>query len=140
MVSHYTELDCYRLCQELSRMVHEITDSPSFKDESLKAQLNEAVDSPCPNIGEGFSRYYPRDNARFVRVAKGSITEVIEHMKKVRLREYAPIAQCDAVIEHAEAAHRSVTGYVLYLESATAPRPPSDRSRRRDRARRPGRY
>ena len=135
MARSYTELECYQLCEKLSEMVHEITASPKLTDESLKAQLNEAVDSPCPNIGEGFSRYYPRDNARFVRVAKGSVTEVIEHMKKVRKREYAPRAQCDAVIDHAECAARAVTGYVLYLESCTSPRPPS--SRRRDR--RPGR-
>ena len=63
-------------------------------DENLKGQLDEAVDSPCANIGEGFSRYYPKDNAKFVRVAKGSLTEVMEHMRKVRRKGYATAEEC----------------------------------------------
>jgi four helix bundle protein len=56
MVSDHSQLECYQLCEELCRMVREITECPNFKDERLKAQLRDAADSPCPNIGEGFSR------------------------------------------------------------------------------------
>ncbi len=59
MVRDHTELDVWKLCDELSDRVHEITSRPTFTDEKLRGQLNEAVDSPCPNVGEGFSRYYP---------------------------------------------------------------------------------
>ena len=131
MVRDHTELDVWKLCDALSDRVHEITDRPTFTDEKLKGQLNEAVDSPCPNVGEGFSRYYPRDNARFVRVAKGSVTEVIEHMAKVRKRGYATAAECDSICVLARRARGAMTGYLLYLESAAAPRPPSDSQRRR---------
>jgi len=89
----HTDLDAWKLCNELSERVHEITDRPTFRDLKLKVQLDEAVDSPCPNLGEGFSRYYPRDNARFVRIAKGSVTEVIEHLSKVPPEGLRPSAR-----------------------------------------------
>jgi four helix bundle protein len=141
MVRDHTDLDVWKLCDELSDRVHEITARPTFTDETLRGQLNEAADSPCPNVGEGFSRYYPRDNARFVRVAKGSVTEVIEHMAKVRKRGYATAEECDEICVLARRARGAITGYLLYLESARSPTPPSDSHRRRpiDREPRPSR-
>jgi four helix bundle protein len=132
-VRDHTELDAWKLCDELRTRVHEITARSTFTDPDLKQQLDEAVDSPCPNIGEGFSRYYPRDNARFVRVAKGSITEVIEHMRKVRKKGFATEDECDEIDLIAHRARGAVTGYVIYLESARAPNPPSSPLRRRGR-------
>ena len=123
MVRDHTDLDVWKLCDELSDRVHEITARPTFTDETLRGQLNEAADSPCPNVGEGFSRYYPRDNARFVRVAKGSVTEVIEHMAKVRKRGYATAEECDDICVLARRARGAITGYLLYLESARSPIP-----------------
>ena len=132
-VRDHTELDCWKLCDELQDRVHEITSRSTFTDLELKAQLDEAVDSPCPNIGEGFSRYYPKDNARFVRVAKGSLTEVMEHMRKVRKRGFATPEECGEVCLLARRARGAVNGYVVYLESAPAPSPPSVRPRHRSK-------
>jgi four helix bundle protein len=140
-VRDHTELDCWKLCDELAERVHEISARPTFTDETLKAQLDEAVDSPCPNIGEGFSRFYPKDNARFVRVAKGSLTEVMEHMRKARRRGYATAEEYGEITLLARRARGAVTGYARYLESARAPNPPSAprRRRRSGRERRPPR-
>jgi four helix bundle protein len=131
-VRDHTELDAWKLCDELCDRVHAITARPTFRDFKLKDQLNTAVESPCPNIGEGFSRYYPLDNARFVRVAKGSLTEVIEHMRNVQKKGFATGQECDEICLLARRARGAVNGYVRYLESAPEPRPPS-RSRRRRR-------
>jgi hypothetical protein len=51
----HTDLDAWKLCNELRERVQEITARPTFRDVKLKEQLDEAVDSPCPNVGEGFS-------------------------------------------------------------------------------------
>jgi four helix bundle protein len=133
MVRDHTELDVWQLFAELADRVHEITARPIFTDENLRKQLNEAVDSPCPNVGEGFSRYYPRDNARFVRVAKGSATEVIEHIAKVKKKGYASPQECNDLCLLARRARGASTGYILYLESTESPEPPSDRRRRDER-------
>ena len=139
MARDHTELDVWKLCDELSDRVHEITSRPTFTDEKLRGQLNEAVDSPCPNVGEGFSRYYPRDNARFVRVAKGSVTGVIEHLKKAKKRGYATRDEYEAISLLARRARGALTGYLLYLESTKWPKSPSDSEPRRpiDRERPP---
>ena len=135
MARSYTELECYQLCEKLSEMVHEITASPKLTDESLKSSAQRSRRFAVSQHRRGLFSLLPSRQRSVRQSGEGSVTEVIEHMKKVRKREYAPRAQCDAVIDHAECAARAVTGYVLYLESCTSPRPPS--SRRRDR--RPGR-
>jgi four helix bundle protein len=132
-VRDHSELDAWKLCAELCDRVHVITARPAFRDFSLKDQLNKAVESPCPNIGEGFSRYYPLENAKFVRVAKGSLTEVIEHMRNVRNKGFATAQEYDEICLLARRARGAVTGYVRYLESAPEPRPPGSSRRRRRR-------
>ena len=140
-VRDHSELDCWKLCDELRSRVEEITSRPTFTNETLKKQLDEAADSPCANIGEGFSRFYPKDNARFVRVAKGSLTEVMEHIRRVRAKRYATAEECGNILYLARRARGAVTGYVRYLESAPSPEPPSAPRRRRskNRTRRPPR-
>ncbi|MGE5835043.1 MAG: four helix bundle protein [Acidobacteriota bacterium] len=127
----HTDLDAWKLCDELRERVQEITARPTFRDLKLKEQLDEAVDSPCPNVGEGFSRYYPRDNARFVRIAKGSVTEVIEHMGKVRRKGYATGQECDEICLLGRRARGALNGYIRYLETTDEPTPPSARRKRR---------
>lgn len=67
-VRDHEELVVYQLSDELRRRVRAIVARPVFgRDFTLRDQLSDAAESPCPNIAEGFSRYFPRDNARFVR-------------------------------------------------------------------------
>jgi four helix bundle protein len=129
----HSEFDAWKLCAELEKKVHQITGRTRFRDVGLKDQLNRAVEAPCPNIGEGFSRYYPLENAKFVRVAKGSLTEVMEHMRGVRTKGFATSQECDDICVLARRARGAVTGYLWYLESAPEPRPPGQARRRRRR-------
>jgi hypothetical protein len=80
-VRNHTELEVWKLCDQIRRRVWEFVSRPSFRSHfTLRDQMKDAADSPCPNIAEGFSRYHPRDNAKFVRVAKGSLSELIDHL------------------------------------------------------------
>jgi four helix bundle protein len=63
-VREHTELDVWKLCDALRCRVREVIDRPAFgRHPKLREQLEEAAESPCPNIAEGFGRFYPRDNA-----------------------------------------------------------------------------
>jgi four helix bundle protein len=45
----------------------------------LSAQLRRAASSISANIAEGFSRYLPRERARFYEIAKSSAEELKSH-------------------------------------------------------------
>jgi four helix bundle protein len=133
-VRDHTELDVWKLCDDLRCRIRDIVDRPGFsRYAKLREQLEEAAESPCPNIGEGFSRYFPRDNARFVRVAAGSLTEVIEHLGRAAARRLITPPEGQELRSLARRARGAATRYIVYLESATAPNVPRTKPRGRKR-------
>jgi four helix bundle protein len=130
-VRDHEELVVYQLSDELRRRVRAIVARPVFaRDFNLRNQLSDAAESPCPNIAEGFSRYFPRDNARFVRVAKASLTEVIVHMGSSLAKGFVERAEHDAICSLARRARKMATNYARYLETAQAPGTHQPKSRR----------
>jgi four helix bundle protein len=124
-VRDHAEFDVYKLCDEVRRRVRTLVARPAFRRElKLRDQLSQAAESPCPNIAEGFSRYYPRDFARFVRIAKGSLTEVIEHLGSALDKGLITETECADISSLARRARGAATRLILYLESAKAPNMP----------------
>jgi four helix bundle protein len=123
----HTELDAWRLSDAIQIEVDRLISSPGFnRYPRLKDQMRRAADSPCPNIAEGFSRYYPREFARFVRIAKGSLSELLDHTKlatRRRLIEPAAAKSLDSLIRRARGA---CTGLIRYLESTDPNGPPQN--------------
>jgi four helix bundle protein len=133
---HYSELDVYLLSQKLEQDVCEILKRPGVRMGSvLHDQLDRSSSGPCPNIAEGFSRYYPLDNARFVRIARSSLSETIVHLGKAARKEYISENEHEALVRLAKRAGGAATRYIQYLETATAPGTPQ---RRGSRKRKPG--
>jgi four helix bundle protein len=134
-VKDHTALDAWVLSDQLRDSVDRTIQRAVFNDRpKLREQLREAAESPCPNIAEGFSRFYPRDFARFLRIAKGSLTEVIEHSYRARALRLITDEEFASVSTLARRARGATTKLILYLETAKAPgtrwTPPS-RSRQR---------
>jgi four helix bundle protein len=122
----------YKLCDEVRQRVRRIVARPEFRAHPrLRDQLSEAAESPCPNIGEGFSRYYPRENARFVGIAKSSLTEVIEHLGRAKYEKLIETEEHDETCSVSRRARGAAVAYIRYLVSAEAPSLP--RKRRKPR-------
>ncbi len=131
-VRDHTQLDVWKLCDELRERVRPVIDRPAFAAHStLRSQLEEAAEGPCPHIAEGFARYLPRDNARFVRIAAGSLAEVIEHLGRARARRLITSQEEAELGLLALRARKAATRYIVYLQSAEAPNLPDPRRRRR---------
>jgi four helix bundle protein len=127
----YTELDVWKLADEVRRRVRTILDRRVFnKDLDLRDQLRRAAEAPCPNIAEGFSRYHPRDFARFLRTAKGSLTEVIEHLSRALAQQCVTEQEVAEITSLTKRARGAATKLILYLENAEAPGLPRGRASR----------
>ena len=80
-VRRYQDLDCWKLANELKLGVYEIIErSPAKHDFDFRDQLRDAASSGPSNISEAFGYYRHPDAARFVRIAKSSLTETHHHL------------------------------------------------------------
>jgi len=54
----------------------------------LRSQIDDAVDSACRNIAEGFGCETHREFARFVRISRRSLNELQDGFRSATLRRY----------------------------------------------------
>ena len=119
----HEEFDAWQLANELRTRMRPILARPDLRNDfDLGKQLRRATKSPCPNIAEGFSRFNPRDFANFVRIAKASLSEFIDHMKEAEACGYTTPAETAELIVLARRARGAAVGLIQYLEHAKPPR------------------
>jgi four helix bundle protein len=92
------------------------------RDFKLHGQIREAARSAPRNIAEGFGRYTHRDFARFVRIAKSSEVELLNHFREALGSGYLTDAECRDLEHAARKAIKAANGLIRYLESTADPR------------------
>ena len=118
----HTELDAWKLASELRDRATRLTKSQGFaQDVWLRSQLARATQSACSNIAEGFGRYQPRDFARFLRISRGSLDEVQEHLESARQQGLVGDSELRELLHLSNRVLGAVTRLIHYLEGAKAP-------------------
>jgi four helix bundle protein len=132
-VRDHTELHVWQLSDRLYQRVVEILRRPGFDAHpALRAQMARSSESPGSHIAEGFARYHPRDNARFVQMAKGSLNECRSQLKRAHGHGLLSDAEWEEANSIARRAMGAATRYMAYLSTARAPGSPRpQRSSRR---------
>jgi len=88
-VTRFTDLDAWKLAVDLRDPVYELTEAgPSGKDFKFLDQIRASANSAPSNIAEGWGRFYPNDNAQFLRVARASLMETQNHLLHGKTRNY----------------------------------------------------
>jgi four helix bundle protein len=73
---NFEELRVWQAANEFKTAVYCLVDTDSFRRESrLRDQRREAAASAVSPIAEGYARFEPADQARFMRMAKASLVE-----------------------------------------------------------------
>lgn len=86
---HHEELDVGKLATELGDGVSKLVEQEKVKrDRSFCDQILRSSRSAPANFAEGFARYRPREYARFVRIAMGSLGETPNHLREAQRKEY----------------------------------------------------
>ena len=129
-VRDYVDLDVWQLCDQIRREMRVLIARPCFSsDLNLQGQLRRASERPCPVIAEGFGRYHPLENAKFVRDAKASLSELIEHLKRAVAQGFITQTEATSLTVLCKRARGAATGFIRYLETAEAPGVPRTRPR-----------
>jgi len=130
------EMDTWKLADALNAEVNRLIDlRPIRFRPKLIEQILDASESAVSNLAEGFSRYYPREHAHFVRVAKGSLAEVITRLPTAVRRRLFTTGEIATALSLARRSHGACTELIRYLETAEAPGSPPRASKPRKNAR-----
>jgi four helix bundle protein len=118
----FREFSAWQLAYALRRAVRplcrRILSAGDFK---LHGQIREAARSAPRNIAEGFGRYKHRDFARFVRIAKSSEVELLNHFGDAFDSGHMTDAERRALEHAAKKAIKAANGLIRYLESTPDP-------------------
>jgi four helix bundle protein len=129
-VRRYEDLVVWRLSYELQREVFAITETgPVTRDFSFRNQIRDASASGPRNIAEGFGRFNPADFARYLEIAKGSLTETHQHLRDGRDRGYFSEPDCARLSKLTGRAAKAAISLIRYLRQE-AKRQALTRSRR----------
>ncbi len=118
----FREIAAWQLAHQLKMQVDGYLAKPDFKRRfKFCDQLDDAARSGPRNIAEGFARFKHKEFAQFVRIAKGSEAEVLNHL----------IDACDQRLmtrdqflleEHlVKRALKAANGLIRFLESTPDP-------------------
>lgn len=88
-VRDFRDLVAWQLADELRREVIAFTDKePVARDFRFCSQIRDAVASACRNTSEGFGRFRPSENARFLEFTHASLSEVQDGLIEGREKKY----------------------------------------------------
>ncbi len=122
----FREIVAWQLAHQLKLRVDLFVCSPDFRRHyKFCDQLSDAARSGPRNIAEGHARYKHKEFAQFVRVAKGSECEVINHLIDAHDQRLITTDELAIAEQLAKRAMQAATGLITYLESTPdQPMPP----------------
>jgi four helix bundle protein len=86
---HFTELIVWQLADQHRVEVFALTERTSLRrDFKLRSQIDDAADSVCRNIAEGFGSESHREFARFLRIARRSLNEVQDGFRSAQIKRH----------------------------------------------------
>jgi four helix bundle protein len=124
-VRRYEDLEAWQIADELKREVYALTETgPASTDFDFCQHIRSSAASATKNIAEGFGRFRPADNARFVEFSVSSTMETQDSLKDgVDRGHFTP----ERVFRAQQLAERSIqcsTKFIVYLKSCKKPRRP----------------
>ena len=128
----FTELAARQRVHELQLLCEELLKNTRVqRDFTFRDRLSDAASSGPRNIAEGFGRFRPRENAQYVRIAKGSANEVLTLFMEARTKGYIMPEDFPHFQTAANRAIGTLVGYVKYLEACNPDGPTERPSKRR---------
>jgi four helix bundle protein len=86
---HFSELVCWQLADALRTETLELTARPPFAhDFKFRAQTEDAIDSVCRNIAEGFGCDSHDEFARFLEISSRSLNELRDAFRSAQVKDY----------------------------------------------------
>lgn len=82
----------------------------------LCAQIVRSSRSVTANIAEGFGRHHHSENLQIFRVARGSLTETLDHLNTARDEDYLSEGEYIVIRELLSDVWKILNGYISYIK------------------------
>lgn len=125
----YKELECYIQAKLLRIFISELSKKfPAHEKFLLVSQIINSSRSVTRNIAEGYGRYTFTDTRNFFIIARGSVTETMEHLTTAYDEQYISEEELKLGEEKCELVFKLINGYIAYLDKSKKGRPSSPNS------------
>lgn len=115
----YKELECYIQARLLRIFISELVKKfPAHEKFLLIAQIIDSSRSVTRNIAEGYGRYTFTDTRNFFIIARGSVTETMEHFTTAFDEKYISEGELKTGEEKCELVFKLINGYIAYLDKS----------------------
>jgi four helix bundle protein len=113
---HFSELTIWKIADELRVETFKLTSRPRFaRDLKAQSQAEDAANSICRNIAEGFGCETHREFARFLGISRRSINELQDCLRGAQVKGYVTVADCAAVRVLFRRLYPALNGMLAYL-------------------------
>ena len=119
MAKRVEELPLYKSIEEFSDAVTALLRTPGWsKNFKLRQQIEQAIGSIAANMDEGFEQGTDRAFARYVTISKGSLGEVLGHLKRAYKKRLITRDELIRRLEMGESLGRMMGGFIKYLHES----------------------
>lgn len=116
--SRLEDLEVYEISLEISDKVWNLVILwDNFSRNNIGGQLLRAIDSVGANISEGYGRGSKIDNARFVKIARGSLFESKHWLNVSHRRKLLSDKEIKEILDEIESLPLRLSAYINYLSS-----------------------
>jgi len=113
----FKELNCWKEGRVLRNMISDFAGRlPDTEKYMLSAQLIRASRSVTANIAEGYGRYTYSDTRHFFIQARGSVTEILDHLTVAMDEGYSNEEKMGPIEQKCEVVFKLINGYITYLD------------------------
>ena len=113
----FEDLACYQSAREFRKRISRFCKTlPKEEKYILKDQMLRASRSITANIAEGYGRHHHQENVQFCRQARGSLSEMLDHLNVAFDEEYLTDKEYKDLRGKLEEVWRILNGYIAYLQ------------------------
>lgn len=121
-VKRFEDLGAWQRAVEVQTLADALCARPRvMRDFKFRDQLVDAAASAPRNIAEGFGRFKHADFARFVRMGRASLQEVLNHFRDALRKGYLARDEFSAYEIACKRALKASAGLIQYLETTPDP-------------------
>ena len=118
--SRLEDLDVYKISMEISDKIWNLVIHwEHFSRNNIGGQLLRAIDRVGANIAEGYGRGSKIDNARFVKIARGSLFETKHWLTISNRRKLLSDSETTEILDDIENLLPRLSAYINYLSNSS---------------------
>jgi four helix bundle protein len=114
---HYSQLVSWQLADGLRRVTLRVTRQPPFfTDFKHRSQTEDAIDSVCRNIAEGFGCASHAEFARYLEISRRSLNELCDCLRSAQLKGYVAKVDAADAQELTRRLYPALNNFIAYLK------------------------